>query len=348
MLRVPAENDRNPLSFYPMIYIVNTSTDPAYNIALEEFCFKELKQFDKIFILWINEPAIIVGKHQNTQAEINTRFVQENGIHVVRRITGGGAVYHDLNNLNYTIISNEEEGENDFDFRTFSQPVIETLAGLGVKAEFSGRNDITIDGKKICGNAQAYVGNRVMHHGCLLFNTDLSVLAKALEVSKDTVDSKGVKSVRSRVDNILPNLPVKITVHEFADKILAQMKHKFPEMSAYHFSEAEKQGIERSRQEKFGNWEWTYGHNPVAEIVREKRYPAGRLQVFLNLANGRIKGIRFYGTFFGKNSDLTIPEDTLKGVKYTSAEVKKALASLDISQYFAGFSHDELTEAIVD
>lgn len=331
-----------------MIYIVNKSTNPAYNIALEEFCFKELKQFDKIFILWINEPAIIVGKHQNTQAEINTRFVQENGIHVVRRITGGGAVYHDLNNLNYTIISNEEEGENDFDFRTFSQPVIQTLSGLGVEAEFSGRNDITIDGKKICGNAQAYVGNRVMHHGCLLFDTDLSVLTKALEVSRETVDFKGVKSVRSRVDNILPNLPVKITVHEFADKILEQMKRKFPEMSAYDFSETENEQIEKAHREKFANWEWTYGHNPVAEIVREKRYPAGRIQVFLNIGNGRIKEIRFYGTFFGKNSDLTVPQDILKGVKYAPVEVKEVLESLDISQYFAGFSLDELTEAIVD
>lgn len=331
-----------------MIYIVNKSTNPAYNIALEEFCFKELKQFDKVFILWINEPAIIVGKHQNTLAEINTRFVQENGIHVVRRITGGGAVYHDLNNLNYTIISNEEEGENDFDFRTFSQPVIETLAGLGAKAEFSGRNDITIDGKKICGNAQAYAGSRVMHHGCLLFDTDLTVLAKALEVSNETVDFKGVKSVRSRVDNILPNLPVKITVHEFADKILEQMKRKFPEMKEYHFSETEKLEIEKARQEKFGNWDWTYGHNPVAEVVREKRYPAGRIQVFLNIGNGKIKGTRFYGTFFGKNSDLTGPEEALKGVKYIPAEVKKALSQLDTSQYFAGFSLDELTEAIVD
>lgn len=330
-----------------MIYIVSQSNDPAYNIAQEEFCFKELKQFNKIFILWINEPAIIVGKHQNTLAEINARFVQENGIHVVRRITGGGAVYHDLNNLNYTIISNEEEGENDFDFRTFSQPVIETLAGLGAKAEFSGRNDISIDGKKICGNAQAYAGNRVMHHGCLLFDTDLTVLSRALEVSKETVDSKGVRSVRSRVDNILPNLPVKITVHEFADKILEQMKRKFPEMKEYSFSEAEKLEIERSRREKFGNWEWNYGNNPAAEIVREKRYPAGRIQVFLNVSNGKINEIRFYGTFFGKNSDLAGPEDALKGVKYTSPEVKKALSQLDTTQYFAGFSLDELTEAIV-
>lgn len=331
-----------------MIYIVNKSTDPAYNIALEEFSFKELTQFDKVFILWINEPAIIVGKHQNTLAEINARFVQDNGIHVVRRITGGGAVYHDLNNLNYTIISNEGEGENDFDFKTFSQPVIATLAELGVKAEFSGRNDITIDGKKICGNAQAYAGNRVMHHGCLLFDTDLTLLSKALEVSKETVDFKGVKSVRSRVDNILPNLPVKITVEEFADHILAQMKQMFPEMIEYHFSESEQKQIERSRSEKFNTWEWNYGNNPAAEIVREKRFTAGRLQVFLNVGNGKIKEIHFFGTFFGKNSDLSVPQDALKGVRYTPSDVKAALSQIDITQYFAGFSLDELTQAIVE
>ncbi len=330
-----------------MIYIVNKSTDPAYNIALEEYCFKKLKQFDKIFILWINEPAIIVGKYQNTLAEINERFVKEQGIHVVRRITGGGAVYHDLDNLNYTIISNEEEGRNDFDFETFSQPVIEALAGLGVKAEFSGRNDITIDGKKICGNAQAYADERVMHHGCLLFNTDLSVLSKALEPSKETVGSKGVKSVRSRVDNILPYLPEKITVDQFADKILEQMIKEFPEMKPYSFSDAELEAIERARREKFANWDWNYGSNPAAEVVRESRYPAGKIEVFLDLKQGKIDRIRFFGTFFGKNGELTEVEDRLKGVKYTPEEVRKALSDIHTSRYFTGFTIQELTETIV-
>ena len=161
-----------------MIYIVNKSTKPDFNIALEEYCFKQLTQFDKIFILWINEPSIIVGKNQNTHAEINERYVQEKGIHVVRRISGGGAVYHDLNNLNYTIISNEDRDSRSFDFKAFSEPVIQTLNDLGVEAEFSGRNDITIQGKKISGNAQAYLDGRVMHHGCILFDVDLTVLQK--------------------------------------------------------------------------------------------------------------------------------------------------------------------------
>ena len=329
-----------------MIYIVNKSNKPDYNIALEEYCFKKLLHHDKIFILWINEPAIIVGKHQNTIEEINTRFVKENGIHVIRRISGGGAVYHDLNNLNYTIISNEDKG-TDFDFKTFSQPVIDTLAELGVKAEFTGRNDLVINGKKICGNAQAYIKGRVMHHGCLLFNTDLSVLNKALEAPKDKIESKSTKSVRSVVDNILPNLPNKITVHEFSDQLLEHMKSKFPEMKEYTFSEEELAEIEQSRATKFGTWDWNYGNSPKFGIERQSRFPAGKLQVFADVVNATIKQIKFFGTFFGNNSNLEEVESVLKGVKYTQEDVREALSSIQFNDYFAGFSLDELTEAIV-
>lgn len=329
-----------------MIYIVNKSNKPDYNIALEEYCFKKLLHHDKIFILWINEPAIIVGKHQNTIEEINSEYVKQNGIHVVRRISGGGAVYHDHNNLNYTIISNEDKGA-DFDFKTFSKPVIDTLADLGVKAEFTGRNDLVIDGKKISGNAQAYIQGRVMHHGCLLFDTDLTVLSKALEAPKDKIESKSVKSVRSIVDNILPNLPEKISVDEFSDKLLEHMKSKFPEMKEYVFSEEELAEIEQLRATKFGTWEWNYGHSPKFDIERNSRFTAGKIQVFANVDNLKIKEIRFYGTFFGNNSNLSEVENALIGVKYTSEDVREALSKIEFNHYFAGFSLDELTEAIV-
>lgn len=328
-----------------MIYIVNKSNDPAYNIALEEYCFKKLLNQYKIFILWINEPAIIVGKHQNTIEEINAEYVNKNGIRVVRRISGGGAVYHDLNNLNYTIISNEDK--SDFDFKTFSQPVIATLADMGVKAEFTGRNDLVISGKKISGNAQAYIKGRVMHHGCLLFDTDLSVLSKALEMPKDKIESKGIKSVRSVVDNILPHLVNKISINEFADKLLEHIKRKFPAMKEYVFSESELEEIKKAAVEKFTTWEWNYGSSPKYNITRDSRFAAGKIQIKADIENSIINNIRFYGTFFGKNSDLSEVETILKGVKYTRAEVKSALSGIDISPYFAGFTPDELTEAIV-
>ena len=330
-----------------MIYIVNNSNKPDYNIALEEYCFKKLLHHDKIFILWINEPAIIVGKHQNTIEEINSEYVKQNGIHVVRRISGGGAVYHDLNNLNYTIISNEDKGA-DFDFKTFSKPVIDTLADLGVKAEFTGRNDLVIDGKKICGNAQAYLPGRVMHHGCLLFDTDLTVLSKALEAPKDKIESRSVKSVRSAVDNILPNLPEKISVNEFADKLLEHMKSKFPEMKEHTFSEEELAEIESLRASKFGTWEWNYGHSPKFDIERQSRYTAGKIQVFADVKNSVIQQIRFFGTFFGNNSNLLEVENALVGVKYTPEDVREALSGIEFNHYFAGFSLDELPEAIVE
>ncbi|MBM9832309.1 lipoate--protein ligase, partial [Enterococcus faecalis] len=281
-----------------MKYIVNNSNDPAYNIALESYAFRELTGEDEIFILWINEPAIIIGKHQNALAEINKEYTDAHGIHVVRRLSGGGAVYHDLNNLNYTIISNKAD-EGAFDFKTFSKPVIDTLAGLGAEANFTGRNDLEIDGKKICGNAQAYYKGRMMHHGCLLFDVDMTVLGDALKVSKDKIESKGVKSVRARVTNINNEVPEKITVQEFSDAILEQMKKEYPNMTEYVLSEDELEHIQEIRDTKFGTWDWNFGETPEYTIERNVRYPAGKITTFAKVEKSVIESIKIYGDFFG-------------------------------------------------
>lgn len=328
-----------------MKYIVNKSNNPAYNIALEAYAFRELLSEDEIFILWINEPAIIIGKHQNTIQEINKEYIDANGIHVARRLSGGGAVYHDLNNLNYTIISNKSE-EGAFDFKTFSQPVIETLADLGVKAEFTGRNDLEINGKKFCGNAQAYYKGRMMHHGCLLFDVDMTVLGDALKVSKDKIESKGIKSVRARVTNIIDELPEKITVNEFSDKILAKMKETYPDMTEYVLSEDELAKIQKSADEQFGNWDWVYGKAPEYTIERNVRYPAGKINTFANVEKSIIKNIKIYGDFFGIK-DVQDIEELLVGTRYENKDVLEKLKTIETTQYFSGMTVEEVAKAIV-
>lgn len=328
-----------------MKYIVNTSNNPAYNIALEAYAFKELQSEDELFILWINEPAIIIGKHQNAVQEINKEYTDANGIHVVRRLSGGGAVYHDLNNLNYTIISNKSE-EGAFDFKTFSQPVIETLADLGVKAEFTGRNDLEIDGKKFCGNAQAYYKGRMMHHGCLLFDVDMTVLGNALKVSKDKIESKGVKSVRARVTNILSELPEKITVNDFADKILDKMKERYPDMTEYVLSENELAKIQQSYEEQFSTWDWTYGKSPEYTVERSVRYPAGKITSYIQAENSIITGLKIYGDFFGIG-DVSDIEELLIGTRYEYADVLEKLQSIDTTHYFSRMTVEEVAKAIV-
>ena len=330
-----------------MIYHISKTHDTAFNIAMEEYCFKKLKDEDEIFLLWINEPSIIVGKYQNTIEEINTEYTREKGIHVIRRISGGGAVYHDLNNLNYTIISNRDKNQEGFNFKEFSKPIIETLAELGVKAEFTGRNDLEIDGQKFCGNAQAYIKDRVMHHGCLLFNVDFSALGDALKVSKDKIESKGVKSVRSRVTNILPHLKTPITVEEFGDKIMEYMKKQYPDMKEYVFSKEELDYIAK-RAEIKRSWEWNYGESPEFNITRGKRFKNGRIQIFADVENSKIKSIKFYGDFFGMNEDLTELENLLVGAKYTPEAIRERLKEVNIGEYFSKFTLDEVVEAIVE
>ncbi|SDO82772.1 lipoate-protein ligase A [Streptococcus equinus] len=329
-----------------MKYIVNKSHNPAYNIALEAYAFRELQDEDEIFILWINEPTIVIGKHQNTIEEINKAYTDEHGIHVVRRLSGGGAVYHDLNNLNYTIISNKAQ-EGAFDFKTFSQPVIETLADLGVTATFTGRNDLEIDGKKFCGNAQAYYKGRMMHHGCLLFDVDMTVLSNALQVSKDKIESKGVKSVRARVTNILNELPEKITVEDFSDKLLAKMKESYPEMTEYVFSEEELVAIQTLADQKFATWDWNFGKSPDYTIKRSVRYPAGKITSYVKVEKSMITGLKIYGDFFGIK-DVSDIEEKLIGLRYEYQDVLEKLQTIDTTQYFTNITPQEIAKAVVE
>lgn len=329
-----------------MIYLEPLSNDPSYNIAFEEYAFKEIANRDNVFILWINQPCIVVGKNQNTVEEINQKYCDENGIKIVRRISGGGAVYHDYNNLNYTIIANEES-EADFDFKSLSQPVIETLAQMGVKAEFTGRNDLVIGDQKFCGNAQYIKKNRVMHHGCILFDTDVSVLVEALKVSADKIESKGKKSVRSRVTNIKPHLvDQSITVHDFKN-LLKDYMNKHYNMEDYVLTAEEEAEVLKIKAVRNDSWNWVYGENPEFTMKRNRRLLTGKVEVNLLVKDNVIENIKFYGDFFGVQ-DVAELADKLKGVKYDRKSIEEVLNNVDVNSYFMGVSKEEALDIIID
>lgn len=328
-----------------MIYIQNDSNDPYFNLALEEYAFTNLKEHDKIFILWINSPTVVVGKFQNTIAEINLKYIEDKGVNVVRRNSGGGAVYHDLGNLNYTIISTEKSG-HEFNFEKFSRPVVDLLATLDVKAQVTGRNDISIDGKKICGNAQYIRKNRILHHGCILFDVDLEHLQEALRVSADKIESKGLKSVRSRVDNISYHLKESFDNKEFKNKLLAHMLQENKDMVEYVLSEEELEKIKKIRDEKFKKWDWNFGKSPEFTISKSNRFPAGKIECFLNVKDGIIEDARFFGDFFS-NMDIEDISQKLIGVQYEKNAISAALPKEEMKDYFPNFEYEEVISCII-
>lgn len=329
-----------------MIYLEAKGNDPAYNTALELFAFNELAKKDNVFMLWINQPCIVVGKNQNTREEIDQHYCDEHDIKIVRRISGGGAVYHDYNNLNYTIISNEDN-EADFNFKSLSQPVIDTLAEMGVKAEFTGRNDLQIGDQKFCGNAQYIKGKRIMHHGCIMFDVDLSVLTKALTVSKDKYESKGKKSVRSRVTNIKPHLEDQtLTVKDFMNTLRNLMDKKY-HMEEYILTEEDEKKVLAIKSEKNDSWDWVYGKNPEFTVQRKRKLPTGKVEANINVINNVIENVKFYGDFFGVK-DVAELSEKLKNIRYDRESIKKVIDSVNINEYFMGVTNDEAIDVLVD
>lgn len=327
-----------------MIRIVNDHTDPRINLAVEEYALNYLDPREEYVILWQNEPTVVVGRNQNTVAEVNAPFIKERGIHVVRRLSGGGAVYHDFGNLNFTfIVDAQKEMVSNFEY--FTRPVIQALASLGVEAEFSGRNDITIDGKKFSGNAQYWSKNRLLHHGTILFNSQLDVVQEALNVSADKLQSKGVKSVRSRVTNIYPYLKTSITIDEFKEVLLQFL---IPEpRKDYVLSDEEWAIVHRLKEERYARWEWNYGASPECEMEKEKRFAGGKLELKLNVVDGLIQDLHIFGDFFGRR-DVTELENLLNGTQYRESAVEDVLGQVEFAEYFVGITKEEFLQCLFD
>jgi lipoate-protein ligase A len=326
-----------------VIKIVNKNTDPRINLAVEEYALNHLDPSQDYAILWQNEPAVIVGRNQNTVAEVNAPFIKEKGIHVVRRLSGGGAVYHDLGNLNYTFIVDAQKSVVS-NFEYFTKPVIQALASLGVKAEFSGRNDITINGQKFSGNAQYWSKNRLLHHGTILFNSELSVVQDALNVKADKIQSKGVKSVRSRVTNIFPHLPNPITIEEFKE---ALWRYLIPGGAGQEcvLTEQDWSVIKDLKDRRYSQWDWNYGASPESEIEKEERFAGGKLELKFNVRDGVIQDMNIFGDFFGKSS-VTHFAQLLNGKDYRESVIAEVLADVEFGEYFIGITRDEFLRCL--
>lgn len=320
-----------------------TTTDPAFNLAAEEYVFEKLPRDAMYVMLWQNDNAIIVGKHQNTLAQINEAFVREKGIKVVRRLSGGGAVYHDMGNLNYTIIA---DGDGDLDFGRFCRIVLDALARVGVKGELNGRNDMTIDGKKFSGNAQYAKQGRVMHHGTILFDSDSSVLAGALQVDEAKIKAKGVKSVRSRVTNVRPHLPKDMPLKQFKKVLLGSILTQFPG-EEYVFTPKDIAEIEKLSL-RYRDWEWNYGKSPACDLVRKQRVEGcGTVEAYLSLDQGRIQQLQFRGDFFSAREPEGLAQ-RLVGLPLERQALAAVLLAEDVGSFFMGLDAAGLLDILCE
>lgn len=325
-----------------MLLINNTNTNAYFNLAMEEYFLKNTNE--DIFLLWQNENSIIVGKNQNTLSEINYDYVKENNIKVVRRLSGGGAVFHDLGNINFTFISCNDNSFSDF--KKFTMPIVEALKELNIHAEFSGRNDLLIDGQKFSGNAQYNYKNKVMHHGTLLFSSEINDLSNALKVKPSKFQGKSVKSVKSRVTNISSHLDKKMTVLEFKDYLMDFINKRDENSHFYELNDKDVESINKLVEEKYSTWEWNFGYSPKYSLYNEVKYPGGNLEFSLDVHDGLIKDIKFFGDFFGKE-DISFIENKLRNVKHNEYSIKSALEDVDINNYFLNCNIDILVSGIM-
>jgi len=328
-----------------MYYIDSSNTfDPTLNLALEEYALTNFDLDESYLLFYINEPSIIIGKNQNTFAEINPEYVQEHGIHVVRRLSGGGAVYHDRGNLNFSFITKNDG--NDFrNFHRFTEPIIAALRKLGVQAELTGRNDIQVGDRKISGNAQFATKGRMFSHGTLLFDVNLDNIAQALRVNADKIASKGIESVRSRVANIREFLQNDMTIELFRETLL-QFLFEGRTVPVRRLTDVDWNGVHELAEQRYRNWNWNFGKSPECNLERRKRFPAGTIDVRLLVKDGLIEMCKIYGDFFCLDDILDI-ETSLIGRRYLQDDLMAALSVFDLNRYFGNVSIEQFASLLL-
>lgn len=334
-----------------MIFVSNNEiTDPRINLAIETYLVQEMPLEEPILLFYINEPSIIIGRNQNTIEEINKEYVEANGIHVVRRLSGGGAVYHDEGNLNFSFIM-PDDGESFRNFAKVTQPIIDALHDMGVEgAELKGRNDLVIDDKKFSGNAMYATNGRMFAHGTLMFDSDVNEVVNALKVRKDKIESKGIKSIRSRVTNIKPYLTdthQNMSTKDFRQEVLLKIfeTSNLDDVNVYELTDEDWVKINEISDKLYRNWDWNYGRSPEFDLVRRERFGIGSIEAKMNVSQGTIQDIRIFGDFFGLG-EISDVEKALTGVKYEKAAIEAAVETIDVKTYFGNIEPADLVNLI--
>lgn len=326
-----------------MIFVKNNNTDPYKNHAVEEFLMNKFD--DDCFMLWKNDKCILIGRNQNVYNEVNMDYIKEHNIPIVRRITGGGAVFNDEGNFNFSFISCN--ADKDFtNFKKFVDPIIAVLGKFEVEVQLSGRNDLTIEGKKISGNAQCKYKDKVLHHGTLLFSSDVYELAHVLKVKDIKLKDKGIKSVKSRVANISDYLKFKTTTHEFKEYLFNEVLKNTEDAVLYDITMEDWTEIEEIAKKKYATWEWNFGNNPRFSIEKEGKFAGGIVQVYINIYKGIIKNIKIYGDFFSENNVSTL-ENALTSVKYDFKSIYGILEKYNMDEYFKNISMENIMSVLI-
>ncbi len=305
-----------------MICVTNRETSPFFNLALEEYCLKDFD--DDFFILYRNDRSVICGKHQNPYAEINYPYVKKNNIIVARRLSGGGTVYHDRGNLNYSFITNGLEGDL-VNFRKYTRPVLDLLKKLNVNARLRGKSDLVINGRKFSGNAVHVSGRRVIHHGTLLFSTDLSELKISLIDRSSVYSGKWVRSIPSEVTNIGEHLEKRIDVAGFCDMFMEHVIQTIPGCRIFEMSEKDVRMIEDLAARKYSRWDWNFGYSPGYEVEKVLNTGDGLLKILISVKNGIISKAETSGEISGRKGNDPLGKLLVK-VPHEEKAIAKVLA----------------------